>query len=764
MADIFSIGLSGLNSATLAIATSSNNISNSTTPGYVDESPVLGESAGQNSGAGYVGGGVTTQTIQRAYSQYLTSQLNSAQTTNSSLTASYSLASELSNLVGSPTGGIAASIASFFTGLQSVANAPSNTATRQSALADAQTLADELNSAGQQYASMRQSANTQLTNAVTQVNTYSKQIAQLNTQIEAASASGQPPNQLLDERDQDVSNLSQLIGVQVVQNSSGYSLFLGNGQPLVVGAQNYSLTTAASNTNPNDLTVAWSSPAGSTAAPQPLAPAALQGGTIGGIVSYVSQTLDPAQSQLGAIATSFAAQVNGQNALGINLAGQPGGALFSVNPVAVSGYSANTGTATLAVTLTDPTSPPTDNFALSYKNGTYTLTDTTTGNVAGTTNTAPSAANPFVAGGLSITTTGGVMNNGDTYSIQPTAGALASFTVATSDPASIAAASPVLVYAGAPSNGPAAVTSYATNTGNAALSATPTNAATALADTYTLAYDGTTYTLTDTTTGAVAGTTTTTPSAANPFVAGGLSITATSGTMNAGDAYSIQPAGSANNGTATVTQGTVTAGYAVPSTPLTMTYNATTGMLSGFADGTTISYTTPGASAPTTLTIDSTATPPVTGVPYNPNTGATYTIVSDATDGVANVSFTMSGTPANGDTFTIAANKNGTEDGSNALELADLTSSTTFDGANTLTSAYAGYVNAVGNAAQSLQASSTAQQSLVTQLTDNQQSVEGVNLDQEAANLEQYQQLYEANSKVIQTAASLFQTLLGIFS
>ncbi|MFP3507716.1 FlgK family flagellar hook-associated protein, partial [Burkholderia sp. SIMBA_062] len=90
---------------------------------------------------------------------------------------------------------------------------------------------------------------------------------------------GQQPNQLLDQRDLAVSNLSQLVGVQVVQNSSGYSLFLGNGQPLVVSGQNYNLTTQPSSTNPTEMTVAWQGLPGSTTAAQPLTSAALQGGT-----------------------------------------------------------------------------------------------------------------------------------------------------------------------------------------------------------------------------------------------------------------------------------------------------------------------------------------------------------------------------------------------------------------------------------------------------------------------------------------------------
>ncbi|WP_027816068.1 flagellar hook-associated protein FlgK [Paraburkholderia bannensis] len=671
MSNIFSIGLSGLQAAQIGIATAGENISNSSTAGYNVESAVYSEANGQATSSGYLGGGVNTATVQRAYSQYITTALNNAQSSNSSLTASYTLATSLANLVGSPTSGISSSITSFFTGMQNVSNSPSSSSVRQTALSDAQTLADQINAAGEQYDSLRQSVNTQLTNAVSQINTYSQQIAQLNTQIATASASGQSPNQLLDQRDLAVSNLSQLVGVQVVQNSSGYSVFLGNGQPLVVSGQNYNLTTQASDTNPSELTVAWQGLPGSTSSPQSLSSAALTGGTVGGLVSFMQNTLDPAESQLGAIATSFAAQVNGQNSLGLTLSGSAGGNLFNVGAPVVTGNRNNTGSATVAATLTNAVSPPTDNYTLSYSStagGTWTLTDSSTNTVVGTTTTQPSSTNPFTAAGLSITSTG-TMANGDSYAIQPTAGALDSFSVATSDPSAIAAAAPVLV-AGA--------------TGNA--------------------------------------------------------------------------------GTANITSSSVSAGYTVSSTTTTLTYTAATsgtgGTLSGFPPNSTVSVTVPGSSTPTTYTIDAAGDTPVS---YDPSTGATFTITSSTAGETNNVSFTMSGTPSTGDTFTIGKNTSGTQDGRNALALANLTSGTSFTDSQTLTNAYSNYVNAIGNTAAQLKASSTSQTSLVTQLTSQQQSVQGVNLDEEAANLLKYQQLYQANSKVIQTAASLFQTLIGIF-
>jgi flagellar hook-associated protein 1 FlgK len=662
--DIFNIGLSGLNAAQWGLQTTSQNISNSATPGYTVENPVYAEASGQYTGSGFLGTGVDTVTVQRNYSRYLSTQLNTATSTNSALSANYAMASQLSNLVGSPTAGISAAITAYFTGMQNVANTPNSVAMRQTAISDAQTLASQLNAAGAQYDQLRTSVNQQLQTAVASINTYSTQIANLNSQIAAASAQGQPPNQLLDQRDQAVASLSQLVGVSVVQNSSGYSVFIGNGQPLVVASNNFMLGTATSQSDPSELSVTYNGLNGATTPPpvEYLPASAVAGGTIGGLLQFRTQTLDPAESQLGAIATSFAAQVNAQNALGIDLAGNKGGNLFNVGSPTVYSNLANTGNAALSVSFANSSQPTNDDYALSFAGGTYTLTDTTTGTVVGTSPTAPNGTTPM--GGLLLNITSGSMNPGDSFTIQPTRGALNTFALATANTSAIAAAAPVL--ASAPSS---------------------------------------------------------------------------------------------NTGTGSITQGTVTAGYQISSTT-TLTYDSSTNTLSGFQPGTTI--TVAGTPATTIPIVSSSTT-----VPYNPAQGATLTInstVTPAPAGITNaVTFAISGTPANGDTFTIAPNT-GTFDGRNALAMSKLVSNATLNGGtSTLTAGYASYVNNIGNAASQLKATSTAQSALVTQITSAQQAVSGVNLDEEASNLLQYQQAYQANSKVIQTAESMFQTLMGIF-
>ena len=663
--NLINIGLSGLNAAQWGLTTTSENISNSTTAGYDVESPVYAESSGIYTGSGYLPQGVDTSTVTRAYSQYLTTQLNNAQSGSGSLTANYTMLAQLNNMIGSPTSGISTAITSFFTGLQNVANGASSLSTRQTAVSDAQSLAGELNQAGQEYDALGQSVNTQLSSTVSQINTYTAQIASLNQEITAASSQGQPPNQLLDQRDEAVSNLSQLVGVQVVSNSNGESVFLPSGQALVTGTTSYNLGTAPSPSDSSEDSITYLGAAGTTptaATTQYLSNTTMQnaGGTLGGLIQFRTQTLDPSEAQLGAIATSFAAQVNNQNELGLNLSGTAGGPLFSVAAPKATANANNTGSASLGVSFVDATQPTTGNYTLSYNGSTYTLSDNSTG---ATVATASSLANPIDGLNFSMT---GTMNAGDSFSVSPTSGALDSFALTTTSGSAIAAASPVLATAA-----------------------------------------------------------------------------------------------SSNAGTATITEGTVAAGYSLPSTTTTLTYSSASGGLTGFPAG---SVVTIGTTPPSTVNITSTTTV----VPYTPADGATLTINSATTPApsgsLSGVTVTLSGTPSDGDTFTIASNTGAQSDGRNATLMSNIVSAQVLNGGTTtLTDAYASYVNTIGNTTNEVNASNTTQTALVTQITSAQQSVSGVNINEEAANLLQYQQLYQANSKVIQTADTLFQSILGIF-
>jgi flagellar hook-associated protein 1 len=204
-----------------------------------------------------------------------------------------------------------------------------------------------------------------------------------------------------------------------------------------------------------------------------------------------------------------------------------------------------------------------------------------------------------------------------------------------------------------------------------------------------------------------------------------------------------------NTGTAKLSEGSVDAAYLTPgnalTAPITLTYSSTTGGLSGFPAGQAVTVTSGGVN-----TVYPAGTNPI---PFT--AGANYSF------GGVNLSFT--GAPANNDTFTVGPNSNGVGDNRNARALGKLQTTNIMDGGTaTYQTAYAELVSFVGNKTREVEVNGKAGAALLQQARASQQSVSGVNLDEEATNLLKYQQAYQAAGKVMQTASTLFDTLLSL--
>ena len=454
MSSIFGIDLSALQAFQQAIEVTSNNVANASTPGYDEESIELETALPQDAGGFAIGSGVDVGGVQRAYSQAAANQLNTSQSTLGQLTALQNYTSQIDNLFGTTAGGLTTALQTYYSGWSAVADDPTSSAARQALLGDASALAANLNSTSSQLQEMNSDANTRITADVNQINSISTQISSLNTQIAQSSGSGQAPNQLLDQRDELVSNLSQLAGVTTTSNSDGsINVYLGNGQPLVLDQNTYQLSTVPNQFNASQLEVA------STASDGASISSSITSGDLGGLLSARTQAIDPALNQLGQIATAVAQSANTQQASGLDLNGRLGSALFSVGAPVATSSSANTDATTASVTISNIGVLTSDNYLLSYQGGTYTLTDASTGaNVALTG--AGTSLSPLTASsvGLSIVLSG-TPASGDQFLVQPTAQAAGSIGVALTDPSGVAAAGAIQTSASD------------TNTGSATISA-----------------------------------------------------------------------------------------------------------------------------------------------------------------------------------------------------------------------------------------------------------------------------------------------------
>jgi flagellar hook-associated protein 1 FlgK len=624
---IFGIGLSGLAAAQAGLLTASHNISNANTPGYSRQVAVLGTNTPQFTGSGYVGSGVNVTTVRRVYDDFLAAQLNRAQSSASHLDTYSTQLSSLDNLFGDATTGLAPALNDFFTAVNAVAQRPADTPSRQALLSAAQGLVSRFGQQSAQLTDLRTADNAQLQSAVSTINGYTQQIAELNRRIgEASGGTGQPPNDLLDQRDQLVVQLNQQIGANVVVQSDGsYNVFMSNGQALVVGQNAQKLVTQRNPDDPQNLEVGLQT--GSSILR--FNASTLSGGALGGVLAFRDGPLDQAQDALGRIAVNLASAFNDQHALGVDLRGQFGGDFFTVPPPVVADATTNTGTASVSASIQSASALVASDYRLTFDGANYTVTRLADGNAQ------TFASLPQTVDGVAISLSGAPAA-GDRFLIQPVHYAAASLKVAISDPARIAAAAPVVTGIGA-----------------------------------------------------------------------------------------------GNVGTGSIGAATVAPSYAgAPlAAPVTLTFDAGTGMLD--------------------------AVPAVPGLPVP--------YVSGAAIAFGGLSFTLSGAPANGDTFTVGPNTGGGGDNRNAQALAGLANQNLVgNGTATLAGAYGQMVAAVGNQTHEAQIEHDAQASLLDQTRQAQQSVSGVNLDEEAANLQRYQQAYQAAGKALAIAGTLFDTILAI--
>lgn len=433
---ILSIGQSALAAAQVGINTTGHNIANAATPGYNRQVIVQGAAQAQNFGFGFLGQGVEVSTIKRVYNEFLGNQVQSAQTTKSGLDSYYAQMRQIDSLLADPTTGLSPAMQDFFSGMQDVASNPTSIPARQTALSTAESLASRFHSLGGRLDEIESSLNGQIQSSVSDINAYGQQIAQLNDAIgKAERASGQPANDLLDQRDQLLMELNKQIKVTVVEQGSDYNVFIGNGQPLVVGVSTYTLTNVASQTNPEKLEVAYRASNGSLVS---LAESALSGGELGGLLAFRSQSLEPAQNALGRMAIGLASTFNTLHETGYGLDGSTGTPFFTAATPLVGQHGLNTGSAVVTASISSSGALTTSDYRLQFDGSNYTLTRLSDNN----TSTYAPAAYPMAItrDGVTLNLTAGAAA-GDSFLIRPTVNGASGFGVAITDPAKLAAAS-----------------------------------------------------------------------------------------------------------------------------------------------------------------------------------------------------------------------------------------------------------------------------------------------------------------------------------
>ncbi|WP_342755205.1 flagellar hook-associated protein FlgK [Pantoea sp. MBD-2R] len=440
MSNLINTAMTGINAASAALSTTSNNISNYSVAGYSRQTTVLAQASSTLNGTQYYGNGVSVASVNREYDAFITNQLRSASTQSSALTTQYSQLSNLDDMFSSTTNTLSTTVQDFFSSLQTLTSNASDSSSRQAVLGKADGLVNQFQVTDTYLRNVDSSLNTSIGSSVDQINGYAKQIANINQQITKlkGAGAGNEPNDLMDQRDQLVSDLNKIVGVTVTQQDGGsYNISIGNGISLVQGDSYSKLAAVSSSADPARTTIATvdSTTKATTEIPEKL----ITTGSLGGLLAFRTD-LDNTRNQLGQMAMALGDSFNTQHEAGYDSNGDAGEAFFNLGGPTVTANSNNSTGVSVSAAWSDTSSVQASDYKVSYDGSSWSvkrLSDNAT--VTPTAGTDASGNSTLSFDGLQLTVNG-TPSAKDSFTVKPVSNVISSMSVNITDEAKIAAA------------------------------------------------------------------------------------------------------------------------------------------------------------------------------------------------------------------------------------------------------------------------------------------------------------------------------------
>ncbi len=882
MASLINIGLTGVVAHQTALATTGNNVVNTNTDGYSRQEVQFGTNPSQRFGAGYIGAGVSIDNIRRLNDEFLTNQLRSDTTVFHGEDTFLSHIEQLDSLLADLTTGLSPAMSNFFKALQGGADDPTSIPERQLILSQSDGLVTRFNALYSRLLDKENVINQELSAQVSEINSLSSGIAQLNEAITIASGSAQNsfPNELLDQREESIRKLAELVQVNVIKRGDNQmDILIGNGQALVVGdrAKLLSVMQSPEDSTQQDIAIVENGVS-------QIISQSITGGKVGGILEFRDTILSDSFNSLGRVAIVLADTINDQHRLGMDLENNLGGYFFedvNFRQTSLQRASSDAGNAlpsdrVVLVDILDAKSLTTDDYVLEF-NGPSNLdyvfsrkSDDAVIRKGLLPGTFPASID---VEGFRITLESGAFQSGDRFLIQPTRYGARDIDLQIDRVEEIALASPVrneadignvgnaiisqgelLNVTNPVSNQPLAtfsvpgkltppmVVKFITDTvydvldasdpsnlvslspplnnqhyiaglknqlftadyGQTTTQATGANVAQipapiASPGPFTNGYGAQTLTVSnrDPLTGLV--TTSTLNLAAN------ASAKTTANALNQingldANAYTLAKVGNFTGTTLglTVNGEAITLDPALSYTPNNVAdaINANPNLqdlkIVAVSDGNTITIrstigdditieatggvgdsvdVTTANAGPVTVSagtgtsvggfIDLAFDNGVSMVANNSNVFVSFPVVQSSYRGFL---VDISGKPAEGDIFTIDYNTDGISDNRNAIGLVGLESKGTIaGGVSTYNEGYSQLVEKIGTITNQRKIDTESSKALLQQSENNWMEISGVNLDEEAGRLIQFQSAYNASARVLTVAQEIFDTLLSSF-
>jgi len=710
--DLLGISSSGVRAAKRALSTVGHNIANSSTPGYSRQRTVLTTQNSQFTGNGSIGTGVVINSVDRFYDEFLISEVRHTTSLSKFLDKTYEFTSQIDDLLADAKAGLSPALSNFFESVNGLANDPTSNASRQVLMSTSRNLSNRFSHINDRFESLRAATNIDMKVMVRQVNEMAKGIAELNnTVVRAREITDRPANDLLDQRDRLIQSLSELINVRTtIEDDGRVNVFIGNGQTLVAAGNYEQLGTELNEYDPSKRDVTFILGRGKGIIINQF----ITGGELGGLLKFRDEMLDPAQNELGRIAIGIAQTFNNQHRLGMDMNNEIGEDFFmpvdKSSPLVLAGNK-NKGDLKINVEIVDTNKLSTSSYQLTYTKGQYELLRLEDFTIVGKFSSLPQEIEDD---GIKLTIDGGSIQEGDRYSIQPTRRAADLFALSIKSIAEIAASSPIRVTADIDNLGEANIEIIQiTETDNLTFRNEPGK----LSPPYVIRFvDAQSFEILD----------------------------------NTGKAINIKSAAIADDPSIELTGQRSTPSGATPAVPASETGDKA------------IPASPAKHVRDDKLAVAGSLSKVETTISYDPNTGAVVLPSAGGLD--RGMHIRIDGKPKAGDMFRIEFNLDGVSDNKNALALAKLqTKPTLLNGTSDYAQTYGQLVSRVGSRTHELDINRQAQKLLLDQAIESREGISGVNLDEEAAELVRYQNMYQANAQVISTANQTFQILMDAF-
>ncbi|MFQ5596600.1 MAG: flagellar hook-associated protein FlgK [Nitrospiria bacterium] len=432
---VFNIGRRSLSANQKALQTTSQNIANVSTVGYSRQEAVFSATNPENGRPGQIGTGVETKEVRRIVDRFVEAQIVSSKSNFGRLEIEESLFRRIESAFGDAEGtGINQALNDFFASLNDVSNNPHDLSARVSLIERGEALIQRFHKSDTQFQDIRNDANRDAVAVIGDINLLAGQIAKLNGEIKQAEFTGQNANDLRDVRQRHLNDLADKIDITTIEDGFGQTtVFVGSGKPLIDGELSGVLEGMADAADNGYVNVGFKVGSGSAVDITAL----ISSGRLKGLLDMRDQVIPDYLNTLDQLAAATINEINQQHRAGFGLDGSTATDFFSPLTPSSTGLSANTGSAVVAVTISNPTALTFDAYDLTFAGGNYTLTNRDTG--ASTTGVYVDPTTVTFEGlDVAISSTPAA---GDVFQISAHKGASGLMSVSLTDPNRVAASS-----------------------------------------------------------------------------------------------------------------------------------------------------------------------------------------------------------------------------------------------------------------------------------------------------------------------------------